>query len=409
MDNTQVKKNKRKINFYLLYQALAYDWLFFYAIDSIYYADVKHMSFSSISLLMAILSISYVIIQIPMVRIVRKMRTVTASRIGTFLYLLAALMLFLGPWAIYVEQVIFATGMALKNVSDTKILKDNLKMYGLSENYSKYCGIIKFVYAALAAVASVAAGLLYEVWVYAPVVICCGIMFIAFVMSFFITNEKENYKKANGLPLHSTPMEKHEYFKLFKFKTTWLLLLFSAIFYAIISCLMDINKLVFQEFETFSALTITIVVAITRVVRALTALGFNMIYKRLKFNSIFIVLAVMIVGVLTIGLGGLFTSGTTALAIIGIGSSLLYSTRDPFHIVREDFVMNSNGLTKRQSLLAITNIGCYLGRFICSFTISGLLLSQSAATTNLIIIAALAPFAIVLSILLSRKRKANRY
>ncbi len=407
-NSAEIKKNKRKIYLFLIYKAIALDYFFFYAIDSIYYNEVKSMTFSEISLIVTIFSLCYMIVSIPLVSVVRKLGTVRSSQLGTFFYLISALMIFINPLTIYISQLFFAIGLALKGPSESKILKDNLKMFGLSGNYSKYTSIVQLCYAFVGAGATFASGYLYSAWCYAPIVCCCGLLAIGFVMSFFIKNEKELYKKQNHLPLHNTKREKFEFFKLFKYHTTWLLFFFSAIMFALIACSMDINKMVFQELA-FSTITITAVITVARIVRGATAFGFGVLYKKLGFKSVYIVLSVLLLGTLSIGLGGLFTTGTTALLLLGAGTVLLYCTRDPFSLIREDFVMNSNGLTKRQTLLQITNLGSYTGRFVVSLVLSYILLSQSAAMSNLILLGSLMPLCIVFSLLLHRKRKINKY
>lgn len=406
--NEQIKSNKRKINLLMLYQALSCDWLFIYAIDSIYLNEMLGMSFSAISLTITILSLAYIVCQLPIVKLVRKIGTVTASRIGTFCYLLAAVLFIFNTWTVFASFIVFAIGMAFKTPSDSKILKDNLKMYGLSANYAKYCGYIKFLYQILSAASCLAAGYMYQAWAYAPIVTGCAIMAVALILSIFVRNEKEEYKKANNLPAHQVQFEKFEYFKLFKYHTTWLLVIFSALFSALVACNMDINKMAFQEIG-ISALSITIVNAIVRAIRAFSIFGFNAIYKKMNFNAIYLILGILSLGILTVGLGGTFLSGTTALIIMAIGTALIYMTRDPFNIIREDFVMNSKGLTKRQTLLSLTNMGRYVGRLIFSLAISGLLLSQTAAVTGMILCACITPILIIMTILLSRKRKINKY
>lgn len=402
-----VKKNKRKALYFTIYRALTYDWFFIYAIDSIYYNEIKLMSFSMISLLVTVASLTYIIVCVPMVRVARKIGTVQSSRIGTALFLIAAIMLLFEPWTIFLSQIVFMVGLALKNSSETKILKDNLKMYGLSKDFVKYGSITQFTWAFVNTISTVCAGFLYTVWPYAPIVACTIILVIALIMSIFIHNEKEIYKKQNNLPAHEVKLEKFEFFKLFKYHTTWILLFFSMIFYGLISGSMDITKMAFQELQ-FTATTITIVCAIAYFLRAFTAYGFSFIYKKMRFKSIYLILAVSAGGILMIGLGGLLASGTTALIIMAVGTVLLYSSRDPYNLFRDNFVMNSNGLTKRQTLLQITYVGNYAGRLIVSFSISYILLSQTVAVTYLIILA-LVPFAILISLLLHRKQKVNKY
>ena len=402
-----LKKNKRKILYFSIYRALAYDWFFIYAVDSVYYNEVKLMSFSQISLLFTVASLTYIIFCIPMIRVVRKIGTATSSRIGTILYLLAAVLLIFSPWTIFLSQVVYMIGKSLNNSSETKLLKDNLKIYGMSKDYSKYSSITQFLWALINTISTLCAGFMYELWVYAPVVANCIIMFIALIMSIFIKNEKEIYKKQNNLPAHTVKLEKFEFFKLFKYKTTWLLLLFSALIYGFIGGLMDVNKMPFQELQ-ISALTISIVFTITYFIRALASFGFGFLYRKLRFKSIYIIITLAVIGVIMIGTGGMLLSGTTALIILSIGTVLLYSSRDPFNLVREDFVMNSNGLTKRQTLLQVTFVGNYTGRMLVSLLISYLLLSQTVAETFLIMLF-MVPLIILVTVLLQRKRKINKY
>lgn len=404
----EIKKNKRKIFFFLLYRALSIDYFFLYAVDTVYYSEVKGMTFSQISLIATILCLSYVIIAIPFVSIVRKIGTVRSSQLGTLFYFISAVMVFFDPIVIYISQFFFAVGIALKGPSESKILKDNLKMYGLSEKYSKYTSLVQFSYAVIEGVATLLAGFLFDFWPYTPVVLCSLFLAIACILSFFIKNEKELYKKQNNLPMHNVKTEKFEFFKLFKYHTTWLLLIFSAIFFALTVSSLDINKMVFKDLA-FSTVTITIVWGVAKILRGITAFGFGLIYKKLGFKSIYIIIVAIIGGLSLIGFGGVFASGTVALILLSIGTVLIICTKEPFSLVREDFVMNSNGLSKRQTLLQITNLGCYIGRLIASFSISYILLSQSPAMVNLILLGALVPLAIIFSLLLQRKRKINKY
>ena len=408
MGEDLVKKNKRKSYFFIVYKAITIDWLLIYAIDSIYYAEIKGMSFSTISLLTMIFCLSFAVAQIPCIKFVRWIGTANASRLGTILVFISTLFLFFDPWAMFVAQALSGIGLSIKNLAEPKILKDNLKMYGLSENFSKYSSIARFGFCFLTAIGTFAAGYLYEVWPYAPFVMASSILLVAVIMSIFIKNEKEIYKKDNNLPKHNVAIEKFEYIKLFKYRTTWLLLFLCFFYFALVCSPVDINKMVFQELS-FSTTTITTITGIACMVRAFATLGFGYIYKKLKFNSIHILTAAIVLGLLMVGLGGLYLSGTAALIVLGIGSALLYSTKDPFHVVREDFVMNSKGLTKRQTLLSITNVGTNIGRMVMSLAISQILLTQTAVVTNLIMLGALVPIAIVLSLLLARKRKINKY
>lgn len=405
--NESVKINKRKALLFSIYRGLTADWFFIYAIDSIFYSEVKMMSFSQISLIATIASLSYILICLPTVRLVRKIGTVRSTQLGTALFLISSVMMVFDPIVIYISQPVFMFGMALKNSSDSKILKDNLKMYGLSKDYSKHTSISKFIWTFVNAISTILSGFMFDLWPYSPIVASCVIMLIMLILSFFVKNEKESFKKANNLPPHNVKIEKFEFFKLFKYRTTWLLFFFAIFFYGFVAGGMDIAKLPFLELN-FSTVTITTVCLIAYFLRAITAFAFGFIYEKLRFNSIYIVISLCSIGALMLGLGGILSAGTTALIIMGIGIALLYSSRDPFNLIREDFVMNSNGLTKRQTLLQITSIGSYLGRLIITLVISIVLNYQTIFTVFLLLLA-LTPFCIVISVLLRRKQKINKY
>lgn len=405
--NTSLKANKRKALLFSIYRGLTADWFFIYAIDSLFYSDVKMMSFSQISLIATIASLSYILICLPTVRLARKIGTMRSTQLATAMFLISALMMIFNPLVIFLSQPVFMFGVALKNASDPKILKDNLKMYGLSEDYPKYAGISKFVWTFVNAISTLLSGFMYDAWPYSPIVASCIVLTIMFVLSFFVKNEKEIFKRQNNMPAHNVKLEKFEIIKLFKYRTTWLLLAFSMIVFGFIAAGMDIAKLPLQELN-FSTVTITTLCLIAYLVRAFVAFGFGYIYKKLRFNSIYIVISLCTVGILMMGLGGLFATGTLALIIMGSGMAMLYASRDPFNLIREDFVMNSNGLTKRQTLLQVTLIGNYLGRLIATFVVSCLLTTQTVFITLLLLLS-LAPFAIIISLLLRRKQKINKY
>lgn len=406
--NEQIKKNKSKTFFFLAYRALSYDFFLYFAIDTMYMSQVQGMSFSTISLLVTIYALSYIVFSIPAVKFVRWIGTANASRLGTASLLISIVLAFFAPWSIFVSKVFYAFGLVLKHVAEPKILKDNLKMYGFSEKYGKYNGLSQFIFALVDGITCIAAGFLFTIWPYAPLIICAFLVAVALVMSIFVKNEKEIYKKENGLPPHNTNIEKWEYIKLFKYHTTWLLLLFSMLFFGVMYCGTDILKMTYQDVG-FSALTIAISIGIVKIIRSFITLGFSNIYNKLKFNAIYIVISFITVAFLCIGLGGMFLSGWPALIVMIIGSILLYVARDLYDTTRIDFVMNSNHLTKRQSLLSITNIGNYLGRMFMSLALTGILAKLSPAIANLILIGSTILFVITISLLLDRKRKVNKY
>lgn len=405
--NESVQANKKKALLFSIYRGLTADWFFIYAIDSIFYSDVKMMSFSQISLIATIASLSYIIVCLPTVRLVRKIGTMRSTQLATAMLLISAFMMVFNPLVIFLSQPVFMFGVALKNASDPKILKDNLKMYGLSQDYTKYASISKFIWTFVNAISTLLAGYMFDAWPYAPIVASCVVLTIMFILSFFVKNEKEIYKRQNHLPAHNVKLEKFEFFKLFKYRTTWLLLIFSMTIFGLIAAGMDIAKLPFQELN-FSTVTITTVCLIAYLIRALSAFCFGFIYKKIRFNSIYIVITLCSVGVLLLGLGGLIFTGILALIIMGTGIALLYASRDPFNLIREDFVMNSNGLTKRQTLLQVTMMGTFFGRFISTFVVSLILNTQTVFTTLLFLLV-LTPICVVISILLRRKQKMNKY
>ena len=83
MDN-RLKRFKSIFPFYIGFSA---DLLFFIAIDTVFLAGPKHLSASQIVSLTTVSLVSCIILQMPILAIIRKIGNTVSVKIGTFLIL----------------------------------------------------------------------------------------------------------------------------------------------------------------------------------------------------------------------------------------------------------------------------------------------------------------------------------
>ena len=94
--------------------------------------NVKNMSFSTISLLVTVFALCYIILSFFAPKIVQWIGTANSSRLGVLLMLISMVLVFFDPWVIFVSRAFYAASLCLKNVAEPKILKETSKCTALA-------------------------------------------------------------------------------------------------------------------------------------------------------------------------------------------------------------------------------------------------------------------------------------
>lgn len=352
--------------------------MFYIAIDSLFLTIVKGLSPAQIAFLPTIATLVCIFIQIPLLKIVEKLGNTKSTRLGTFLLLVSAIFITFGRsyTIILLGKIIYEIAWVFKNM-EAIILKNNLVVEGTEEDFIKERNKATTMYSIFTAIIAFAAGSLFNYNNYLPMYLCIIICVICFTISFLIKDVSINDKlvKTKNKTNNS------------KF-TKEILIIFAL--YGISYALIDngqLNGKVFIQSELFKYFTenltvtyLSLIVAISRIMRIAANIVFGKIYYKLKDK----------VGVLLITMLGLsfvflcigFYINTALIlkfAIMSIGFFIILAVRDPVKLYFQDLVLKHTEANKQQSALTWLHFSRKLG--ICSL---GLIISATLLKIEMI-------------------------
>ena len=86
MENKKIKNFT--INWFWLYRAFSYDFVFYYTVATLYYTTTKGFALSDVMLLHSITAISTFLLLLPISWLLKKIGNTSGIRIGTFMWIL---------------------------------------------------------------------------------------------------------------------------------------------------------------------------------------------------------------------------------------------------------------------------------------------------------------------------------
>ena len=183
----EIKKRKHNLKLYPFYDMLAYDLLFYYAIKIIFLNEVKGLSASQIVLGSTIYAVIAIITQIPITVMVYRLGKRKMMIIGDFLMVIACALLFVvNNMTIYIVYELFISiGQGIKKITESNLLS-------LSIPKSKFQNEI-FIridkrgygrYFVLSAITAIAAGYLYKINPYIPIMCSLVVSILSLLIAF---------------------------------------------------------------------------------------------------------------------------------------------------------------------------------------------------------------------------------
>ena len=156
----------------------------------------KNLNASQIVSLSSISSIVCIVLQIPLLKIIRKIGNTKSVRLSSLLLLISSLLLTFGQ-----NYVIIALGMIIYEMAFTfqnmanAVLKNNLELQNKNNEYIKVKTKSNTIYAIVTMVISFIASLMFNLNSYLPMYGCITICLICFILSFYIVD----YSKYNKI------------------------------------------------------------------------------------------------------------------------------------------------------------------------------------------------------------------
>ena len=370
--------NEERINLsnkmYPLYDGLSKDLLFYIAIDTLFLSVAKGFSAFQISFLGVVPTFICILMQPILLKSVKKLGNVNASRVGTFMLLLSAILKTFGATflVISIAQVLYDGAFVFKSMESIS-LRNNLEYQNNSPAYMRIRGASNTIYATATFIIAIVAGPLFNISPYFPMYLCITFCLITCILSFSFYEVK-----INNLQDETEKKDKNKKNKKGKMSRIILMgLISNTIFLNVVVVGQQDSKL-FIQYQltdwygiTKTATYLSLIVASSRLVRIILNMAFNRYYIKFK-NQVPIILSIILaIGFLSIILGAVLPlHNIIKVLLMALGFDLIMPMRDTFIIYMEDLMLKNTEKLEQQEVFANMEILRKLGKVSMNFLVS---------------------------------------
>lgn len=363
------------------YAGLSGDLLFWVAIDTLFLTVVKNFNASQIVSLTTVSLITCIALQVPLLKIIKKIGNTNSVRLGSMLLLVSSLLLTFGQNYVVIAlgKVIYEIAFTFQNMANA-VLKNNLELQNRNNEYIKVKTKSNTIYATVTMIISFIASLMFNLNNYLPMYGCITFCLICFILSFYIV-EYSNYNKIKE-EAKIKSKKKINYNKLII-----ILIISYGLFYPIVNSGQSNGKLFIQQellvnFDVEkTALIIGAILCISRIVRVVSNIAFNKIHNKYK-EKVGVILPILLsMSIILMILGSLIRNSIILkFGIMSLGYIIILFIRDPFKVYMQDLALRRVGKEGQQSLLTTMELSRKIGRAIMSLSFTMILVNNPMIT-----------------------------
>lgn len=357
------------------YSGLSGDLLFWVAIDTLFLTVVKNFNASQIVSLTTISLIVCIMLQMPLLKIIKKIGNTNSIRLGSFLLLLTSMLLTFGNnyIVIVIGKILYEIAFTFQNMANVA-LKNNLELQNRSEDYIKVKTKSNTIYATVTMIISFIASVMFNINNYLPMIFCILFCLICFILSFDII-DFSNYNKTENIQSNKK-RKKVKYSKLII-----ILIISYGLFYPIVNSGQSNGKLFIQQELLINfdiektALIIGVILCVSRIVRVISNMAFNKIHRKFK-EKVGIMLPLLLSLSIILMIVGSFITNSAILkfTIMSLGYIIILFVRDPFKVYMQDLALNNIDKAYQQTLLTTLELSRKIVRAILSFSFTLILI-----------------------------------
>ncbi len=377
----KIKKFKKVFPWYV---GLSGDLLFWGAIDTLFLTTVKGLEASQIVSLSTVSLMICMIMQLPLLKLIKKIGNTNSVRVGALMFLIASALLTLGEKYIVIMlgQILYELAFTFRNMANA-ILKNNLELQNEASEYIKIKTRANTVYAVATMIVSLIVSTMFNMNNYLPMFGCMSVCFICFILAFGIVDYSNNKSITEN-----RKKEKIQYGKIIL-----LLIIIYGLFYTIVNQGQSNGKLFIQQQLLLNydvaktATVIGIIVFVSRIVRVISNMSFSKIYEKYQTKMGMIFPIMLSIAILHMILGSIIENNLTfKFIIMSIGYIIIVFIRDPFEVYMQDLALKNVGQDKQQTLLTIMELASKIGRAIIGVSFSIILLKEPMISIIIILL-----------------------
>lgn len=375
------EKMKKFNKIFPWYAGLSGDLLFWVAIDTLFLTVVKNFNASQIVSLTTVSLITCIALQVPLLKIIKKIGNTNSVRLGSMLLLVSSLLLTFGQNYVVIAlgKVIYEIAFTFQNMANA-VLKNNLELQNRNNEYIKVKTKSNTIYATVTMIISFIASLMFNLNNYLPMYGCITFCLICFILSFYIV-DYSNYNKIK----EETKIKSKK--KINYNKLIIVLIISYGLFYPIVNSGQSNGKLFIQQelllnFDVEkTALIIGAILCISRIVRVVSNIAFNKIHNKYK-EKVGVILPILLSMSIILMILGSFIRNSVIIkfGIMSLGYVIILFIRDPFKVYMQDLALRKVGKEGQQSLLTTMELSRKIGRAIMSLSFTIILVNNPMIT-----------------------------
>lgn len=340
-------KQKYNIKLFSIYKMCGWDLLFFYAIQFLFFTQVKEISAASVLFADSFYPIFKFIFQVPCLALVNKLKIKNSLILGNLLVSFGILSYIIGNGVscIIIANFLQAIGYNLKGTVETDLLYSSIpKTDERGKNFSKIDGKSSSYYYYFDAITSIISGFLFVINGYLPLLLC----FLMSILSVFISLK---FHSPDGITEHvniskkeKTKNKLNNFINLVKFifgsKRIKSLLIFSAIFHGLISVSSTLRSSILVDIN-IPEQYFGIIFAILQIVSGISAKNSNWFNKKFKNEtlmnfSITYTITFMIIGLVVLTI----KNPIIEFSIISIAFIIQFIIKGPYYTLIKRYLSN---------------------------------------------------------------------
>mgnify|MGYP004555578947 FL=1 len=410
--NEEEKRNLKRFNkLFPWFAGLSSDLLFWVAIDTLFLTVVKKFTASQIVSLTSISLIACILLQVPLLNIIKKIGNTKSVRLSSMFLLLSSILLTFGTnyIVIVIGKICYEIAFTFQNMINA-VLRNNLELQGKTNEYIKYRTNANTIYAVVTMIISFVASIMFNINNYLPMIGCIISCLICFILSFYMVDYSNNdCVKVTNYEKNKDNSQKISYSKIVLF-----IIISYGLFYPTVNSGQSNGKLFIQQelLKNFNvektALIIGVILCISRIVRVISNISFNKIHKKYEDKVGFLLPFLLCLSLCLMVVGSLITySIVLKVLIMSLGYIIILFIRDPFKVYIQDLALKNVEKEQQQSLLTTLDLSRKIIRTIMSLSFTAILVDNPMIVVISILVG-LSIIEILISIYLYKLIKKNK-
>lgn len=292
---------------YPKYKTLSWDYIFFYTINFLFLTQVKGINPADVVLIDSFYYLFAVFCQIPATFIIEFLGKKNSIILGNILSCLYMVMIIFSTnlFNLIIAEILSSLSFAIKESAEPSLLSESIPPYSQKDRiFAKISSKGLSMYYIINAFSTIAAGILYEINPYVPIILSLSTLILVTIMSLFFIEPIERRKVARTETFKQFKDLSEAFKFIFKSERIKGLLLFSSIMMGLFSILTNYEVSMLEDLN-IPAKYLGIVFAFLGIVSAISAKKQETFHNKFTNRSLSVLGGISSIGCIIVGIFGI--------------------------------------------------------------------------------------------------------